>query len=130
MNKNESVLQTETGKHLETFVYRVPKRNHNAVIANLKKFVPWFEGQGVRIEYYQFGEGEIMEGMESIAKTLSAADDEEIWMELQYFRDLQHRKDVYAKMMRDKTIEPLGTEFFGLVSQGKPLVAGGFKKLE
>ncbi|MGH7807899.1 MAG: hypothetical protein ACRENT_07375 [Thermodesulfobacteriota bacterium] len=130
MNKNESVLKTETGKHLETFLYRVPKKNHDAVVKNLKKFVPWLEGEGVRLEYYRFGEGEIMEGMESIAKTLSAADDEEIWMELQYFRDLQHCKDVYSKMIQDKTMEPIGTEFFGLITKGKPLVTGGFRRLE
>ena len=130
MNKNESTLKSETGRHLETFLYRVPKKNHDAVVKNLKKFVPWFESEGVRLEYYQLGQGEIMEGMESIAKTLSAADDEEIWMELQYFRDLQHCKDVYSRMMQDKTIEPIGTEFFGLVTQGKALVTGGFKRLE
>lgn len=51
--------------------------------------------------------------MESIAKTL-AAEDEDIWMELQYFRDHSHCKEVYAKMMTDKSLEPLLNEFFGL----------------
>lgn len=59
-----------------------------------------------------------MEGIESIAKTL-AAEDEDIWMELQYFRDHNHCKEVYAKMMKDKSIEPLGIEFFGLITKGK-----------
>ena len=87
------------------------------ITQNLKKFIPWFENNGVRIEYYQLAGRETqeevdsskaagMEGIESIAKTL-AAEDEDIWMELQYFRDRNHCKEVYAKMMKDKSIEPL-----------------------
>jgi hypothetical protein len=50
-------------------------------------------------------------------------------MELQYFRDHKHCKDVYAKMMQDKSIEPIGNEFFSLVTHGKSLVTGGFGRL-
>jgi uncharacterized protein YbaA (DUF1428 family) len=129
MDKNESALKT-TGSHLEVFLYRVPKKNRDAVEKNLKKFIPWFEKNGVRIEYYQLGNSETMEGMENIAKTLSTYEDEDIWMELQYFRDYKHCKEIYAKMMQDKSLEPLGNEFFGLITQGKSLVTGGFNRLE
>jgi uncharacterized protein YbaA (DUF1428 family) len=50
-------------------------------------------------------------------------------MELQYFRDHNHCKEVYGKMMKDKRIEPLGNEFFGLITQGKNLITGGFNRL-
>ncbi len=32
-------------------------------------------------------------------------------------------------MMKDNEVEPLGNEFFGLVSQGKGMIAGGFDRL-
>jgi uncharacterized protein YbaA (DUF1428 family) len=128
MNKTESATQ-ELGNYLEVFLYRVPKKNQDAVAQNLRKFVPWFERNGVRIEYYQFSDSETMEGMESITKTLSTTDEEDIWMELQYFRDRKHCEDVYSKMMQDKSIEPLGNEFFGLITQGKSMVTGGFSRL-
>jgi uncharacterized protein YbaA (DUF1428 family) len=128
MNKPESATQ-EIGNHLEVFLYSVPKKNQDAVAQNLRKFVPWFERNGVRIEYYQFRGSETMEGMESITKTLSAAEDEDIWMELQYFRDRKHYGDVYAKMMQDKSLKLLGDEFFGLITQGKSVVTGGFSRL-
>ena len=70
-----------------------------------------------------------MDIMESVAKTLSIDEDEEVWIEQQYFRDYKHCVDIYAKMMQDKSIEPLGNEFFGLVTQGKKLVTGGFIRL-
>ncbi|MGH9877253.1 MAG: DUF1428 family protein [Nitrososphaerales archaeon] len=130
MNETESALKTKTGDHLEVFIYRVPKKNHDAIVQNLKQFVPWLEKQGVRIEYYQLGNSQTMEGFESVAKALFAAEDEDIWMELQFYRDRKHCDDTFGKMMHDKSMEQLGKEFFGLVTQGKSLVTGGFSLLK
>lgn len=130
----------ETGDYLQLFLYRAPKKNHDAIAKNLKQFMPWFKKHGVRIEYYQLGNSETqaaidsakesgMDVMESVAKTLPTDEDEEVWIEQQYFRDYKHCEDIYAKMMQDKSIEPLGNEFFGLVTQGKKLITGGFIRL-
>jgi uncharacterized protein YbaA (DUF1428 family) len=132
----------ETGNYLQLFFYRAPKKNHESIAKNVKQFVPWFKKHGVRIEYYQFGNSETqaaidsakksgMDVMDSIAKSLSptAEDEEEIWIEQHYFRDYKHCEDVYAKMMQDKSIEQLGNEFFGLITQGKKLITGGFHRL-
>ena len=141
MEKIESTTTIEeTGNYLQLFLYRTPKKNHDAIAKNLKQFVPWFQKHGVRIEYYQLGNSETqaaidsakesgMDVMESVAKTLSIDEDEEVWIEQQYFRDYKHCEDIYAKMMQDKSIEPLGNEFFGLVTQGKKLITGGFIRL-
>lgn len=130
MSKSQSA--THVGGHLEAFFYRVPRKNHDAIVQNLKKFVPWFEKQGARIEYFQFSGSQTMDGMsmQSIDKALSAADDEEIWVELQYYRDPKHREDTFAKMMQDKSLEPLGNEFIGLITKGSSMVTGGFSRLK
>lgn len=131
----------ETGNYLQLFIYRAPKKNHDAIAKNLMQFVPWFKKNGVRVEYYQLGKSETqgaidsakesgMDIMENVAKILSTDEDgEEVWIEQQYFRDHKHCKEVYTKMMQDKSIEPLGNEFFGLVTQGKKLITGGFIRL-
>jgi uncharacterized protein YbaA (DUF1428 family) len=141
MEKIESTTTIEeTRNYLQLFFYRAPKKNHDAIAKNLKQFVPWFQKHGVRIEYYQLGNSETqaaidsakesgMDVMESVLKTLSIDEDEEVWIEQQYFRDYKHCEDIYAKMMQDKSIEPLGNEFFGLVTQGKKLITGGFIRL-
>jgi uncharacterized protein YbaA (DUF1428 family) len=141
MEKTESATEIqETGNYLQLFLYRAPKKNHDAIVKNLKQFVPWFKRHGVRIEYYQFGNSETqaaidsakesgMDVLESIAKTLSTTEDEEVWIEQQYFRDYKHCEDIYTKVMQDKNIEPLGNEFFSLVTQGKSLITGGFSRL-
>jgi uncharacterized protein YbaA (DUF1428 family) len=143
-NKIESArgIEKETENYLQLFLYQAPKKNHDALAKNLMQFGPWFKKNGVRIEYYHLGKSETqgaidsakesgMDIMEGIGKTLSTAaeDEEEIWIEQQYFRDHKHCEDIYAKMMQDKSIEPLGNEFFGLVTQGKKLITGGFIRL-
>jgi uncharacterized protein YbaA (DUF1428 family) len=120
----------------------VPKKNHDAIVQNLKQFVPWFKKHGAKVEYYQLGRSETqyaidsakqsgMDVMDGIDKALSTGveDDEEVWIEQQYFRDYKHCQDVYAKMMQDKSIEPLGNEFFSLITQGKKMITGGFNRL-
>src|ERR671925_170790 len=144
-NKIESSMEIEeTGNYLQLFLYRVPKKNHDAIVQNLKQFVPWFKKHGARVEYYQLGRSETkaaidsakqsgMDVMDSIDTVLSTAaedeENEEVWIEQQYFRDYKHCEDVYAKMMQDKSIEQLGNEFFGLITQGKKMITGGFHRL-
>jgi uncharacterized protein YbaA (DUF1428 family) len=130
MEKTESALESESTSHLEVYVYRAPKKNHDAIEQNLKKFVPWFRENGIRIEYFRYENAQKMEGMESIAKILSASEDEDIWIELQYFKDRKHCEDVYAKMMQDVSLKPLGEEFFSLITQEKSMVTGGFSQLK
>jgi uncharacterized protein YbaA (DUF1428 family) len=122
----------KTGNHLEIFFYRVPKKNHDALVNNLKKFEPWFEKRGIGLEYYRLSGGPEMggEGFENIAKALAVSDNEDIWAELQYYKDRKHCEDTFAEMMKDKDLEPLGKEFFGLITQGKNLITGGFGRLE
>jgi hypothetical protein len=117
MNKTEFSRELGSGSCLEAFPYRAPKKNHDAITQNLKKFIPWFENNRAKIEYYQLGGSETqgvidsakesdMEAMESIASTLSVEGDDDTWMELQYSRDYNHCKEVYARMEKDKSLEP------------------------
>ncbi len=144
-NKIESTMEIEeTRNYLQHFLYRVPKKNHDALVQNLKQFVPWFKKHGARVEYYQLGRSETkaaidsakqsgMDVMDSIDKILATATEdeeiEEVWIEQQYFRDYKHCEEVYSKMMQDKSIEPLGNEFFGLITKEKKMITGGFNRL-
>lgn len=139
MNDTNS-SKVDMGGYLATYFYRVPKKNYNAISQNLQKFIPWFESNGVTLEYYHLAGNDTQEIIDSaktsgmdlmtnISKTL-AAEDEDIWMELQYFRDKNHSKEVYAKMMSDKSLEPIGKEFMSLITQSGNLITGIFNRLE
>jgi uncharacterized protein YbaA (DUF1428 family) len=98
-----------------------------------KRYVQWLKKQGVRTEIYHLSTttSEVpSDGLESIAKTLSIGDDEEVWISLQFYRDQAHAVEVHAKMMQDESIGKLMKEFNGLVTQGKSLITDGFSRLK
>ena len=72
------------------------------------------------------------EGVESITKTLSIKDDEEIWVMLQFYRDQAHAQEITAMMMtmQDESMGQLMNEFDGLVTHGSSLIMGGFSQLK
>ena len=120
----------ETGNYLQHFIYREPKKNHDAIVQNLRKFVPWFKKNEIRLEDYQLSNDQTMEAMESITKTPSVTEDEDLWIKLQYFRYQNHSEDGYTKMMQDASLKLLGDEFFYLITQGKIMMTGVFSELE
>ena len=72
-----------------------------------------------------------MEGITNIAKTVSAnQDEEEIWMELIFYRDRKHKDEVGAKMQNDGNMERLYKQSVDLLSPGSSFVMGEFSRLE
>ena len=71
---------------------------------------------GVRSEYYQLSNSETIEGMDSITKTFSIAEDEDVCMELSFSKDSKHWEKVCATMIQDENVRPLIKEFEGLAT--------------
>lgn len=131
MEKSEPDSEIEeTGNYLGLSLIRAPKKNHKSIEHLAKPIVQWFKKQGTRPEIYHLSTSEFPEGIESIAKTLSTAEDnEEVWVLLQFYKDQTHADQVTAKMMQDESIGALMKEFGGLISQGSNLIMGGFNRL-
>jgi uncharacterized protein YbaA (DUF1428 family) len=118
-------MDKEMGSLIRLFVWRTPKRNHDAMIQLGKPAKKLFENIGVQQEIFQLkgnsnlGEqNEMAEkmGFTNIAKTVSASKDEEVWLELQFYRDKKHLDDVSAKMQKDENAGELGKQFVDLTS--------------
>ena len=128
-------IEEETTNYLQISFSHAPKKNHDALVQLGKRWVQWLKKQGVKSEIYYLNNnsgaenGEVYEGIESIAKILSISDDEELGVSLQFYRDQAHAEEVRSKMMQDETARAIGMEFEGLVSQGKSLITDGFSKL-
>jgi hypothetical protein len=129
-------IEEETANYLQISFSRAPKKNHDALVQLGKRWVQWLKKQGVKSEIYYLNNnsgaenGEVYEGIESIAKILSISDDEEeLGVSLQFYRDQAHAEEVRSKMMQDETARAIGMEFEGLVSQGKSLITDGFSRL-
>ena len=130
----ESAAQIETTRsYMDLSFSRALKKNHDAMEQIGKPFVQRFKKHGVRSEIYLLSniksttsEQEVaaaaLEGLESIAKTLSIGDDVEIWVLLQFHRDQAHADEVHSNMMQDESVGQLIKEFDGLITQESSLV--------
>jgi uncharacterized protein YbaA (DUF1428 family) len=128
MKPKSNAKKKEKGSYLQLTFCRVPKKNHDAIIRNGKKNDQlWLKHGTLRTESFQLGTTEIP-GCDSLGMTLSPAEDEEIWVLLQFFRNEKHWGEVMAKMVTDESVGPMVKEFENL-TRGKRLVTGGFIRL-
>jgi uncharacterized protein YbaA (DUF1428 family) len=118
-------MDNEIGNLIRLFVWRTPKKNHDAMIQLGKPAKELFGNIGVRQEIFQLeGNSKLSEqnevaekmGFTNIAKAVSANKDEEVWLELQFYKDKKHLDDVSAKMQNDENAGEPGKQFMNLIS--------------
>jgi uncharacterized protein YbaA (DUF1428 family) len=128
---NITEIEQGIGSDVAHFVYRVPKKNHEAMIQINKQFADIMREHGAPHLIFQLNNTEApMEGITNIAKTVSANQDEEVWMELIFYRDRKHRDEVGAKMQNDENMERLYKQSVDLLSPGSSFIMGEFSRLE
>jgi uncharacterized protein YbaA (DUF1428 family) len=59
-----------------------------------------------------------MEGITNIAKTVSAKQNEEVWLQLTFYRDRRQRDEISAKMGNDESMGPINKQFMYLITPG------------
>jgi uncharacterized protein YbaA (DUF1428 family) len=120
-------MENEIGNIIRLFVWRIPKTNHEALMQLAKPVRELFKNVGVNQEIFQLKVGPDLHeqdkmaeqmGFTNIAKTISAKEDEEVWLELQFYRDHKHLDDLGAKMQKDENAGKLGKQFMDLLTPG------------
>jgi uncharacterized protein YbaA (DUF1428 family) len=128
---NIAELEKVIGSEVDQFVYRVPKKNHDAIVQLSKEFGDIIRNYGVAHLVFQLNNTEApMEGITNIAKTISATQDEEVWLELIFYRDRKHKDEVGAKMRNDERMGTLWQRSMALVSPGTGFIMGEFNRLK
>ena len=51
-----------------------------------------------------------MEGITNIAKTVSAKQDKDVWLQLTFYRDRKQRDEIRAKMGNDESMGPINKQ--------------------
>jgi uncharacterized protein YbaA (DUF1428 family) len=78
-NANVTEIAKEIGSEVAHFVYRVPKKNHDAMMQLNKQFVEVMRKYGATHLILQLNNSETpMEGITNISKTVSANQDDEV----------------------------------------------------
>ncbi len=116
---------------IEIFLYRAPKKNHDSLVRLNKQSHDFFMKYGVlKFEVFTINNRENMMDFVNLAKTISANEDEEVWLEIQSYKNSQHVKEFIDKMKNDKSMETLYKEFMDLITPGSVISFGGFDKIE
>jgi uncharacterized protein YbaA (DUF1428 family) len=113
-------------------VYRVPKKNHGAMVQVCKQFNEMFKKYGgLRLELFQLANTNVpTEGITNIANTVSANQDEEVWVELQYYGDKKHMDEVCAKLGKDENMVRNYKESLDLLTPGSSFIMGEFNRID
>jgi uncharacterized protein YbaA (DUF1428 family) len=122
--------EEENGTLVQVFIYRAPKKNHDAMVQLNKHCTEFFRKHGIlRFEVFHLSSTDIVMDFVSIAETLSATQDEEVWMEIQSYRDHKHLDEFIANMKKDKIGESLYQEYLDLITPASRTIMGGFTRL-
>ncbi len=66
----------------------------------------------------------------SIAKTVSANQDDEVWMEIHSYRDRKHADEVQAKIENDENMKPISGQFGDLMTTNSEEIIGDFSRIK
>jgi uncharacterized protein YbaA (DUF1428 family) len=131
MSKSNPIeIEQGIGSEIDHFIYRVPKNNHDSIVQLSKEFSEIIRKYGVVHLVFQLKKKEApMDGITNIVNTISATLDEEVWLELIFYRDKSHRDEIRNKMRADERLGPLWQRSMELVTPGTGFIMGEFNRL-
>jgi len=130
-NTNTSSNLKNSRGHIEIFLYRAPKKNHDEMMEVNRLSRDFFAKHGASgFEVFSLENRENMMEFVNLSKTISASEDEEVWLEIQSYRDAEHVKEFTASMQEDKSIETIYKRFMELITPGSVVSFGGFGRIE
>ena len=126
-------IEKEVGNQVQLFIWRIPKKHHDTMVKLQKQFNDINIKHGaLRVEVFQLTNTDTYEGCTNISNTVSATQDEEIWVELQSHRDIKQMDEVTSEVMKDDSMReegPLVKQFMDLLSPGSGMIMGKFTRL-
>ena len=85
---NTSSNQKGSRGHIEIFLYRAPKKNHDGMLEVNRQSRDFFIKHGASsFEVFSLDNRENMMEFVNLSKTISATVEEEVWLEIQSYRD-------------------------------------------
>ncbi len=124
-----SEMGQETGTYVQLFLYRVPKKNHGVFARVEAELAGIFKKHGItRSEFYELAPARIFKGFTSVAQTMSANPDDEVWLELDFYKDQKDRDEVVARIGQDPAAGPLFGQVLSLCATASNSLEGDFSR--
>jgi len=126
--KNEKVVE-ENDTYSHIFVYRISKRNHKALLNVQEKLRRIYKRHGMLgSRIYQLGKSNVFEGFSGFDKELGTTQEEEIWIEVDSYKDASEFARIVAKIGNDAEAGPLWGELAQITSEHS-VIMGEFVQL-
>lgn len=91
MNKSniiEMSNEANGGGYTHLFIYKIPKNNHDTIVQLNKQFIDTLGIHGpLHMEFFCLSNNESLTPFTSIAKTISAGQDDDVWMEIHSYKN-------------------------------------------
>ena len=130
MKEAKPTANREGSSYAQLFVFRVPSKNREPMEKLEKLLVSMWKKHGIiESEFFQLTQHETVKGFTNIAETVSAGQDEEVWVEVQRYRNREHRDEIFASIRKDMSMLELFGQWYGLVTPGKNSIMGDFNRL-
>jgi len=117
--------------HAQIFVYKLPKKNHDAMVNVIKKFAGLYKKYGtLSWEVYQLNSNEAFDGTTNIAKAVSAGPKEEVLIEVDKYEDRKSRDKAIEAIGQDPSSGPLFGEMARILSPGFSIMMGEYNSVK
>jgi uncharacterized protein YbaA (DUF1428 family) len=128
-NSDNFTNQKESAGLIKILFIRASKDNHDALAKIGKQTDIFYRKHGVSKYVYKLNARENMMDFVNLSKTISANDNEDVWLEILFYKDAKHAKEVMKAMEGDKGANELYKEAMKLITPGS-IVFGDFSRLK
>ena len=94
----------EIGSQIRLDIYKIPKKNHDALMETQNQFVESFRKHGCYYQSFQLSNDQKSEGFISMSDTFSANQDEEVWMDMEAYQSYQNRIQTPSRLAKNEII--------------------------
>jgi uncharacterized protein YbaA (DUF1428 family) len=123
-------IEKEQGIHIQQFIYRLAKKNHEEMMQIQKQFNDLFKKYGVLSrKLFLLCNPESIQGIKNISNIISSNQDEEVLMALVVYRDRKHRDEIVKKVLSDGKYHSIIQHFRNLITPGSDYIVGDFEPL-
>jgi hypothetical protein len=121
--------QSGIGSQIRLDIYEIPKKNHDALVDTQNQFVETIRKHGCYYQSFQLSNDQKSEGFNRLSDTVSANQAEEVWMDVEAYRDHTHMDNVISKVMEDERAISTMKRFLDLLSPEFSPIRAEFRRL-
>jgi uncharacterized protein YbaA (DUF1428 family) len=128
---NQIQMQQQKGNYVVFIFYKIPKEHHDEMVQINRETVDLFREHGaLRYEVFNLSDDKNLEldGFDNISNLIPVSKDEEVWLEMHVYRDIEHAAEFMGKCEKDKRLQPLYKKFIETIIPGSKIVIGDFSK--